>query len=210
MFQHTAARRRLETEDAGAFQEAFVSTHSRPKAAGRHRLPRPQKRRFNTQPPEGGCRAALKQGYKNTVSTHSRPKAAAKRRMFGVRLGSFNTQPPEGGCCLDVAEQLGFKLFQHTAARRRLVSSCIYYGIRTLFQHTAARRRLAYEKGGQSKKEAVSTHSRPKAAASAPGFPSAPGFVSTHSRPKAAEASGAISHKRVGFQHTAARRRLLS
>jgi len=56
LFQHTAARRQLEMDEAGADKELLrVSTHSRPKAAGSvfvHLL------------------------LAKTVSTHSRPKAA--------------------------------------------------------------------------------------------------------------------------------------
>ena len=123
-----------------------VSTHSRPKAAGApiHRL-RFAAFCFNTQPPEGGwsvsrsdvdvliqfqhtaARRRLdtmiekgKAGYE--VSTHSRPKAAGRprsRRRCTQR--SFNTQPPEGGW-MDTVKSLAPELmFQHTAARRRLV-----------------------------------------------------------------------------------------
>ena len=98
----------------------MVSTHSRPKAAGRHRLPRPHQRSFNTQPPEGGCRNSQAQASKakfqhtaarrrlqypycvaqaQRVSTHSRPKAAeAENRCTCYTDQGFNTQPPEGGC----------------------------------------------------------------------------------------------------------------
>ena len=55
MFQHTAARRRLAALSAPAMAETNVSTHSRPKAAGRGLFP-----------------GFMKIG----VSTHSRPKAA--------------------------------------------------------------------------------------------------------------------------------------
>ena len=54
-FQHTAARRRLVVQFGEQLGSFAVSTHSRPKAAGR-----PVWRavgqlcRFNTQPPEGG------------------------------------------------------------------------------------------------------------------------------------------------------------
>ena len=54
-FQHTAARRRLETAAGRHTATDMVSTHSRPKAAGR------------TQQAAGGS---------GVVSTHSRPKAA--------------------------------------------------------------------------------------------------------------------------------------
>ena len=104
-FQHTAARRRLQP----------------------HRLSICGGERFNTQPPEGGCdlpTAMLDIAY---VSTHSRPKAAARavavayltrafqhtaarRRLvltsvWYSSLVSFNTQPPEGGCCPIIASK---------------------------------------------------------------------------------------------------------
>ena len=77
-----------------------VSTHSRPKAAGRnigqHRY---ERYRFNTQPPEGGWGGGTTiKGAINHVSTHSRPKAAGCRLgLFEVLPSCFNTQPPEGG-----------------------------------------------------------------------------------------------------------------
>ena len=100
-FQHTAARRRLPPDKNRKAPDRRVSTHSRPKAAararGRNRTWPPG---FNTQPPEGGCRAQQTMKRKvgrfqhtppmgpapalgrvgvvvPTVSTHSRPKAAA-------------------------------------------------------------------------------------------------------------------------------------
>ena len=99
---------------------SFVSTHSRPKAAGAAAEKYFNKLLgFNTQPPEGGWTADVEETVKETVSTHSRPKAAgsktaktftsswfqhtaARRRLVlvGERVsfvGGFNTQPPEGG-----------------------------------------------------------------------------------------------------------------
>ena len=55
---------------------------------------------FNTQPPEGGWNTDLAEPYI--------PKG-------------FNTQPPEGGWDTDITWFLFKVLFQHTAARRRLV-----------------------------------------------------------------------------------------
>ena len=57
LFQHTAARRRLEKTVEKAINELVVSTHSRPKAAG------------SMSTNGKACDA---------VSTHSRPKAAGK------------------------------------------------------------------------------------------------------------------------------------
>ena len=102
----------------------IVSTHSRPKAAGRRGLASlsrygfqhtAARRRlcchdnnktwdqsFNTQPPEGGCYTlddeAKERGH---VSTHSRPKAAAREAAKVGYLHCFNTQPPEGGWQLE-------------------------------------------------------------------------------------------------------------
>ena len=56
----------------------------------------------------------------------------------------------------------------------------------------------------------VSTHSRPKAAGASRLYQRAMGYVSTHSRPKAAGHSANIMQFNDWFQHTAARRRLVS
>ena len=101
LFQHTAARRRLDFDVFSVFW-CCVSTHSRPKAAERL---------------DG------KDDRSNAVSTHSRPKAAgshsssfvisrlfqhtaARRRLLVcwasiLTISSFNTQPPEGGWWCD-------------------------------------------------------------------------------------------------------------
>ena len=168
-FQHTAARRRLPYICASAKAQGAVSTHSRPKAAAslfyfrlqyprfqhtaaRRRLPAAAKavtaiaRGFNTQPPEGGCnraanRAANRAGFQHT---------AARRR-----LPTCSNSP------------LAELQFQHTAARRRLLDAHGEHEAATRFQHTAARRRLPARVTKDLLHELVSTHSRPKAAASA-------------------------------------------
>ena len=67
----------------GQFKTA-VSTHSRPKAAGRKTaLPFQLFNSFNTQPPEGGWTACP---------------------SILIKLNSFNTQPPEGGWMRIVGE----------------------------------------------------------------------------------------------------------
>ena len=77
-----------------------VSTHSRPKAAGRSvSVIHVFIICFNSQPPEGGWLVARRpNGLFNFVSTHSRPKAAG-RVSFCCRISArgFNSQPPEGG-----------------------------------------------------------------------------------------------------------------
>ncbi len=84
----------------GTRHRPLISTHSRPKAAGR--LPRPSPEmgwHFNSQPPEGGWVFKLQvMAFIKPISTHSRPKAAG-RRVSGHenRTYYFNSQPPEGG-----------------------------------------------------------------------------------------------------------------
>ena len=102
VFQHTAARRRLGPLHNTPRFATTVSTHSRPKAAGRlslcvreyvvfqhtaarRRLETPAcstllTTGFNTQPPEGGW-------FESTATI--------------AITGRFNTQPPEGGWHLD-------------------------------------------------------------------------------------------------------------
>ena len=99
----------------------------------------------------------------------------------------FNTQPPEGGWIIKKSVYKKSRLFQHTAARRRLGFICrafqtVESGFNTqppeggwliafggflnlsLFQHTAARRRLGSINFSDFCFTRVSTHSRPKAA----------------------------------------------
>ncbi len=210
-FQHTAARRRLGLTGNAGYAKQFVSTHSRPKAAGN--LP---KRcaldgvGFNTQPPEGGW-ALLSATYAAPlpVSTHSRPKAAglcfshnrttiivsthsrpkAAGRCFknnAYIIGSFNTQPPEGGWARPHLQQIAHALFQHTAARRRLANNCCKQEYRHKFQHTAARRRLgAFSKARARRLSFQHTAARRRLEAVWQVITETIG-VSTHSRPKAA------------------------
>ena len=120
------------------------------------------------------------------VSTHSRPKAAAfsatfdrsfctfqhtaarRRLLMGIwcitGCVGFNTQPPEGGWFFNFYCSVNLFSFQHTAARRRLYQ----YVHQQLY---AQRFNTQPPEGGcqincQIKNNVlVSTHSRPKAAA---------------------------------------------
>ena len=76
----------------------------------------------------------------------------------------FNSQPPEGGWLFAICALPACLPFQLTAARRRLDAYDIVKGAL----------------------ESVSTHSRPKAAGTAPIYDQVRKVVSTHSRPKAA------------------------
>ena len=98
---------------------------------------------FNTQPPEGGCFCVV---------------------ADDMDMGSFNTQPPEGGWRDILRARVVISVFQHAAARRRLVvvdehelalavstrsrpKAAVGSASRLLplnvFQHAAARRRLS-------------------------------------------------------------------
>ena len=78
---------------------------------------------FNTQPPEGDCGYGGVVPPVRRVSTHSRPKATAVRAVVRGMV----------------------VLFQHTAARRRLLKVMRVLWPSFEFQHTAARRRLEIE-----------------------------------------------------------------
>ena len=78
-----------------------------------------------------------------------------------------------------------------------------------MFQHTAARRRLVLSVEVAAREVLVSTHSRPKAAGRLGCVYPARLVVSTHSRPKAAGVGvDVVRRLTYAFQHTAARRRL--
>ena len=122
MFQHTAARRRLENGYEIHRCHHAVSTHSRPKAAGfftasmrlafswfqhtaaRRRLDQPfhstavvtQFQHTAARRRLGRRRGCIRRRLQ--VSTHSRPKAAGEppKPTHFTNYG-FNTQPPEGG-----------------------------------------------------------------------------------------------------------------
>ena len=164
VFQHTAARRRL---NSGMIR--FKSYKKFQHTAARRRLVICLTQNglhycFNTQPPEGGWMRWL-----------------SRLRI----LSCFNTQPPEGGWTVKYPTEL-----------------------RRLFQHTAARRRLGASSAARIGATVVSTHSRPKAAALLSPKWAFYNRVSTHSRPKAADVGCYNKRAEMWFQHTAARRRL--
>ena len=124
--------------------EKQVSTHSRPKAAGKYTN--------HHMMPDG-------------VSTHSRPKAAGYFiYVGGAEMKSFNSQPPEGGWVWPTSPVSDGYRFQLTAARRRLAGGVRHVAGGGAFQLTAARRRLVVNIGIKLVIFIVSTHSRPKAA----------------------------------------------
>ena len=122
-FQHTAARRRLEINLSEWVLAARVSTHSRPKAAGfffAHIEPHTKK--FQHTAARRRLALSPDSGLADTeVSTHSRPKAAGGRRLCPQKGHSVSTHSrPKAAGHLKYQHFLLRRMFQHTAARRRL------------------------------------------------------------------------------------------
>ena len=123
--------------------------------------------RFNSQPPEGGCATA----HDLTILRNLFQLTAARRRllrrqysyMFSKKfqLTAARRQLPSSSRIR--CAQL---MFQLTAARRRLPGPGHRVPPEYRFQLTAARRRLLRPRALLVKQGGVSTHSRPKAAAS--------------------------------------------
>ena len=154
----------------------------------------------------GHCRLI---DFESFVSTHSRPKAAAGFQLSEINNGNgFNTQPPEGGCKQKMIAPPKIICFNTQPPEGGCVLTVLPSLSILMFQHTAARRRLHFPQNKRFHHRNVSTHSRPKAAASyrnrtrrpPKSFNTQPpeggcimplccnlkSCVSTHSRPKAA------------------------
>ena len=143
MFQHTAARRRLQGWE---YCVSFLIYS------------------FNTQPRGGGCRLINLLYNLSTVSTHSRAEAAALVELNLIQNAFVSTHSRAEAAAgrthpdRDLAKvsthsraeaaaylkkyNIFFLLFQHTAARRRLLIARLTIDYVNKFQHTAARRRL--------------------------------------------------------------------
>ena len=165
LFQYTAARRRLLFFGAG-FAE---------------------KRRFNTQPPEGGW---PRHGISVWLSGFQ--YTAARRRLV---LVPWTSPLPN--------------LFQYTAARRRLLlavsTRSALFCFNTQPPEGGCNRRYC-----RLDKKLVSIHSRPKAAAPTFAGPRPPRpFQYTAARRRLA-VSESYAHLVMMFQYTAARRRLMN
>ena len=103
-------------------KEQMVSTHSRPKAAGAGKRAHQNRRPgFNTQPPEGGWLHQQQLGRIHLRFNTQPPEGgwAHGGYTFSDSHG-FNTQPPEGGWTAHMVQEDTSEMFQHTAARRRL------------------------------------------------------------------------------------------
>ena len=169
--------------------ENVVSTHSRPKAAGKQwsRCLELLKS-FNTQPPEGGWLRSQEYPPVQSVSTHSRPKAAG----FGLAVDTI------GGVV-------------STHSRPKAAGDRLAHCPAGKLVSTHSRPKAAGRAGELPRQlqPAVSTHSRPKAA----GIPfnqysrSQAWFQHTAARRRLVRAEQ-LFESRLRFQHTAARRRL--
>ena len=187
LFQHTAARRRLAYPLGMLFDELGFNTQPPEGGWQGFDVARLHQRGFNTQPPEGGWGCQCCKATMRVVSTHSRPKAAGIGRGNADRLPRrFNTQPPEGGWPSWVVVVRTQKVFQHTAARRRLGLN-----LKPIWFSEIVSTHSRPKAAGRSKRMGlrfltVSTHSRPKAAGCFFCGSCDSSKVSTHSRPKAA------------------------
>ena len=172
------------------FRNERVSFNIQPPEGGwqQGQNPHPSPTSFNTQPPEGGWPPTAKIHGKPVCFNTQPPEGGWGKKKSAIEKNrGFNTQPPEGGWCHPADSQTDTKLFQHTAARRRLATTSTVCKWLIEFQHTAARRRL-----GTARKRGMSI-----------------ARVSTHSRPKAAGLMRqSVQCRCRSFQHTAARRRL--
>ena len=119
LFQHTAARRRLVCIDCQREQEKY-GFNTQPPEGGWFHISQITFRRvsFNTQPPEGGWNhlAIVSRGRAGFQHTAARRRLGPKRILSNAAEICFNTQPPEGGWNVHIPELHSFFLFQHTAA----------------------------------------------------------------------------------------------
>ena len=98
---------------------------------------------FNTQPPEGGWLGNfLFSHYAQVVSTHSRPKVAGLVAVGCSRQHSFQHTAARRWLVSEPTDTVFPSMFQHTAARRWLVIASDAVWGEVEFQHTAARRWL--------------------------------------------------------------------
>ena len=166
LFQHTAARRRLDNEFM-----AFDPTTKFQHTAARRRLACSKQTAQSKQKfQHTAARRRLLDGIAaarglDKVSTHSRPKAAAKNDRNRRVIIAFQHTAARRRLSSVVYESYADVAFQHTAARRRLAAQARQRISNPTFQHTAARRRLITILLYMPPID-VSTHSRPKAAAS--------------------------------------------
>ena len=123
----------------------FVSTHSRPKAAGIAVNCRCGDFKFqHTAARRRLAPAIFVLQFEINVSTHSRPKAAGSQTdLSRLRPDGFNTQPPEGGWNAALIDQVQFIVSTHSRPKAAGPPRQVPIP-QSAFQHTAARRRLVW------------------------------------------------------------------
>ena len=128
------------------FPVLWVSTHSRPKAAGYDHAAQYRRGRVSTHSrPKAAGNLPICLLVSFLVSTHSRPKAAGADGYKVVATREFQHTAARRRLDMPIYVSQVREWFQHTAARRRLVcDSAFACVVQDLFQHTAARRRLGF------------------------------------------------------------------
>ena len=144
-FQHTAARRRLETffelfrlngcfntqPPEGGWNSIFINVNIT--------------KSFNTQPPEGGWNSI----FINVNITKSFNTQPPEGGWFVITLHTidhqcFNTQPPEGGWPSKLRQGVAaLGVSTHSRPKAAGLFNTLSLALYAMFQHTAARRRLA-------------------------------------------------------------------
>ena len=123
LFQHTAARRRLQNvyNKPDNYNGGFQHTAARRRLRKACSLWSNARQCFNTQPPEGGCHFSARSPTTIfCVSTHSRPKAAACCFAILRPFVVVSTHSRPKAAAKPTALFIPCHMFQHTAARRRL------------------------------------------------------------------------------------------
>ena len=168
-FQHTAARRRLETLERLVMVVPAVSTHSRPKAAGyqpfsdgvptwfqhtaaRRRLvddvyiPKMFSQVSTHSRPKAAGITVWTLRHIRRVSTHSRPKAAGRRRSRPRNRETVSTHSRPKAAGGHFPNRNKPKQVVSTHSRPKAAGTAVRILIKAaVFQHTAARRRLAVQ-----------------------------------------------------------------
>ena len=123
-------------------------------------------RRFNTQPPEGGWEISAFTASCRLVSTHSRPKAAGTCHVIEPFIGTVSTHSrPKAAGRRQAILAVVLTVSTHSRPKAAGLLSISLGCWVNKFQHTAARRRLVtFGQDSNGNTTAVSTHSRPKAA----------------------------------------------
>ena len=164
---------------------------------------------FNTQPPEGGWAPLIKLLPIPKRFNTQPPEGGWKSEAYGCgRVYRFNTQPPEGGWPFRPDDRAGNRSFntqppeggwwQMKPSARPIIR----------FQHTAARRRLANIKSNEWTGAGFNT--QPPEGGWSLGLGCTKSISSFNTQPPEGgwKSGNPVAISSVGFQHTAARRRL--